>query len=78
MLLKVASQAVTDLITMWRRYAQVHGATLRDYDFAPAGDRNVLTAHEAYRSRIIDSRVTMAESEQLEPHVLDAASEPRG
>jgi hypothetical protein len=73
MQLMVAGQAVADPITMWRRYAQVHGATLRDYDFVLAGDPNVLTAQEAYRSRIINSRITKAESVHLEQRALGAA-----
>ena len=30
-------------MVMWRRYARVHGATLRGYDVRPADDSNMLS-----------------------------------
>ena len=63
--LEVAGHDVADPMALWRGYAAVHATTLRDYDFQPPGAPEVLTAPEAYRSRIISSRMTQAESREL-------------
>jgi hypothetical protein len=50
---------------IWRAYARDHPRTLRDYDLSDPGDPGVLTAAEAWRSRIISSRLTHAERDKL-------------
>jgi hypothetical protein len=72
MQLYVAGQSVMDPMSVWRDYAQAFSVTLREYDFQPVGDPNVLTAEQAYRSRKINSRITKAQSGHLEQRALSA------
>lgn len=70
--LYIAGQPVQDPMKLGRDYAEAFSATLRDYDFQPVGDPNVLNAGQAYRSRKINSRITKAQSEYLEQRALSA------
>jgi hypothetical protein len=57
---------------LWRGYAAAHGRTLRDYDLAPRGAADILTAEEASRSKIIKSRLTDAQSKAIARRAADA------
>jgi hypothetical protein len=70
--LHVAGDVVEDPMAMWRKYARNYGRTIRDYDLADPGSPDVLTAEEAWRSRIIHSRLTYHERDQLVDRAADA------
>lgn len=57
---------------MWRTYARNYPRTIRDYDFGARGDPQVLTEAEAWRSRIINSRLTRSECDQVVRRALSA------
>lgn len=57
---------------MWRQYARNYPRTIRGYDFGAPGDPNVLTEAEAWRSRIINSRLTRNECSQVVRRALSA------
>jgi hypothetical protein len=78
--LRVSQQLVSDPLAMWRQYARNYPRTIRDYDFGAPGDPNLLTEAEAWRSRIINSRLTRSECDQVVRRALSApwASVPVG
>jgi hypothetical protein len=57
---------------MWHQYARNYPRTIRDYDFGAPGDPHVLTEAEAWRSRIINSRLTRSECSQVVRRALAA------
>jgi hypothetical protein len=61
----IAGRTVDDPMTIWREYARSRPRTIRDYDLGGRGDPNYLTAREAWRSRIINSRLTRSECDEL-------------
>ena len=63
--LRIAGRTVDDPMTIWREYARSRPRTIRDYDRGGRGNPNYLTADEAWRSRIINSRLTRNECQQL-------------
>jgi hypothetical protein len=73
--LHISKQLIGDPLPMWRRYARDHPHTIRDYDFGARGHPNVLTEAEAWRSRIINSRLTRSECDHV---VQRALSSPWG
>src|ERR1700733_3641684 len=72
MSLHVAANVVEDPMSMWRIYAHNYGRTIRHYDLAVPGDPDVLTADEAWRSRLIHSRLTYQERDQMVERAADA------
>jgi hypothetical protein len=70
--LHVAGNVVEDPMPMWRYYAENHRTTIRDYDLPGPGSPGELTAEEAWRSRIIGSRLTYAERDQVVDRAADA------
>lgn len=62
----VAGTAVHAPMTVLVDYMARYGGTLDTYDFAFRGEPDVLTAEEIWRTRIIHSRVTHAETSELE------------
>ena len=70
--LRISKQLVGDPLSMWRQYARDHARTIRGYDFGALGDPNVLTEAEAWRSRIINSRLTRSECDQVVRRALSA------
>lgn len=65
MSLRICRHTVDDPMPMWRNYARDYPRTIREYDLADPGDPDVLTEAEAWRSRIINSRLTYAERDQV-------------
>jgi len=63
--LRIAGATIDDPMPIWRAYARLYSATIRGYDLRRPGDPNVLTAEEAWCSRIIGSRLTRRERDQL-------------
>lgn len=63
--LHISRQLIGDPLPIWRRYARDHPRTIRDYDFGVSGHPDVLTEAEAWRSRIIGSRLTRSECGQV-------------
>src|SRR5260370_36748795 len=63
--LHVAGRDIDDPMAMWRAYASDYPRTIRCYDLAPQGDPGILTPEEAWRSRIINSRLTASERNAL-------------
>jgi hypothetical protein len=57
---------------IWRAYARDYPRTIRDYDLSDPGDPGLLTAAEAWRSRIVNSRLTHAERDELVSRAADA------
>jgi len=70
--LRISQQLVDDPLAMWRQYARDYPRTIRDYDFGAPGDPNLLTEAEAWRSRIINSRLTRSECGQVVQRALSA------
>lgn len=62
--LRISQQLADDPLAMWRQYARSYPRTIRDYDFGAPGDPDLLTEAEAWRSRIINSRLTRSECRQ--------------
>lgn len=50
---------------IWRQYAEDYPRTIREYDLEDPGDPDVLTEAEAWRSRIINSRLTYGERDEV-------------
>ena len=71
-MLRICGQIVGDPMAMWRAYARDYPRTIRDYDLSDPGDPGALTAAEAWRSRIINSRLTHAERDKLVSRATDA------
>lgn len=63
--LRVSGHIVRDPMPIWRQYGQDYPRTIRDYDLGDPGDPGVLTKAEAWRSRIINSRLTHRERDQV-------------
>lgn len=63
--LRVCGQVVGDPVPMWRQYARDYPRTIREYDLGDRGDPGVLTEAEAWRSRIIGSRLTHGERDEV-------------
>lgn len=61
MSLRICGHVVNDPMSMWHRYARDYQRTIRDYDLRDPGEPDVLTEAEAWRSRIINSRLTHVE-----------------
>src|ERR1700684_528061 len=72
MRLHVAGDVIEDPMAMWRKYARRSGRTIRDYDLAEPGGPDALTAEQAWRSRIIGSRLTYRERDQLVERAVNA------
>jgi Family of unknown function (DUF6308) len=70
--LHIAGDVVEDPMALWRKYAGNYGRTIHDYDLADPGSPSALTAEEAWRSRIIHSRLTYHERDQLVDRAADA------
>jgi hypothetical protein len=70
MSLRICRHVVNDPMPMWRRYAQNYPRTIREYDFHDPGNPDVLTEAEAWRSRIINSRLTYSERDQVVQRAL--------
>jgi hypothetical protein len=68
--LHVSQQLIDDPLPMWRRYARDYHHTICDYDIGARGHPNVLTEGEAWRSRIIGSRLTRSECDQVVQRAL--------
>lgn len=64
-MIQVACHDVVDPMAVWREYARQHWKTLRDYDRAPPGEPNVLSADEAWLTRVINSRITRRECTEI-------------
>jgi uncharacterized protein DUF6308 len=62
--LTVAGREIRDPMEIWRSYA-ARTRTLRDYDLASVGDPGRLTREEAWRTRIISSRISHDECARL-------------
>lgn len=80
MSLRVCEHVVGDPMPMWRRYAQNYPRTICEYDLCASGDPDVLSGAEAWRSRIINSRLTRVECDQVVQRARSApwASVPAG
>jgi Family of unknown function (DUF6308) len=63
--LHVAGHDVGDPMPFWQAYAQGFPHTIRCYDLAPRGDPHALTSAEAWRSKIINSRLTRHQCEAM-------------
>ncbi len=63
--LVVAGHLVTDPMGVWVNYSRHYGKTLERYDLADPGDPDLLTRDEAWRSRIIASRLTHQEADAV-------------
>jgi hypothetical protein len=63
--LTIAGRLVGDPLPVWREYARKYPATVRGYGQPGPGDPGRLAPEEAWRSRIIGSRVTLAERDAL-------------
>jgi len=61
----IAGRIVDDPMPIWRGYARSYPRTIREYDLGERGHPNYLTAGEAWRSRIINSRLTRSECQGL-------------
>jgi Family of unknown function (DUF6308) len=61
----IVGRIVDDPMPIWRAYARRYPRTIREYDLSGHGDPDHLTAEEARRSRIINSRLTRRECEEL-------------
>jgi len=57
---------------IWRRYARDYTRTIREYDLGDPGNPNELTEAEAWRSRIINSRLTRDERDQVVQRAMSA------
>ena len=65
MALRIAGATVDDPMPIWRAYARLYAGTIRGYDLRRPEDPNVLTPDEAWCSRIIGSRMTRSERDEL-------------
>jgi len=61
----IAGRTVDDPMPIWRDYARSYPRTIREYDLGVRGHPYCLTADEAWRSRIINSRLTRSECQEL-------------
>jgi hypothetical protein len=72
MSLRICQHIVQDPMSLWRAYAQRHPRTIREYDLGDPGNPGVLTAPEAWRSRIINSHLTYVQRDKLIQRAKDA------
>jgi hypothetical protein len=70
--LRISEHVVSDPMPLWRRYARKYPRTICEYDLCAAGDPDVLTETEAWRSRIINSRLTHVECVRVVQLALSA------
>jgi hypothetical protein len=70
--LRIAGRTVDDPMPIWRDYARDHRRTLLEYDLGGCGDAGQLTADEAWRSRIIGSRLTRRQRDRLVARASDS------
>jgi hypothetical protein len=63
--LRIAGSTVDDPMSIWRAYALLYAGTIRGYDLRRPGNPNVLTPDEAWCSRIIGSRMSRRERDEL-------------
>lgn len=63
--LYIAGSIVDDPRPIWRAYAAKYPRTIREYDMGGRGVSGQLTAGEAWRSRLINSRLTRRECNEL-------------
>ena len=68
----IAGRNIDDPMRIWRGYAHSYPRTIRDYDLGECEEPNRLTVDEAWRSRIINSRLSRSECEEL----VSRAAEP--
>lgn len=62
----VAGHPVNSPVEIVVEYASQFGGTLARYDFGDRGEPDVLTAEEIWRTRIIRSRISRSERDELE------------
>jgi hypothetical protein len=72
MTLRIAGATVDDPMSIWQAYAGLYAGTVLGYDLRRPGDPNVLTPDDAWSSRIIGSRLTSRERDEL----VSRAAEP--
>src|SRR5579859_7515016 len=72
MSLNVANTIIDDPMPIWHDYARRYPRTIREYDLGGRGAPNHLTADEAWRTRIINSRLTRSECEELVARAAEA------
>src|SRR5258706_16180838 len=77
MALRIAGATVDDPMPIWRAYARLYAGTIRGYDLRRPEDPNVLTPDEAWCSRIIGSRMTRSERDELSRRAAQPGR-PRG
>lgn len=65
MSLGICGRVVSDPVHICRDYAQRYARTIGEYDLGDPGDPGVLTAAEAWRTRIINSRLTHGERDKM-------------
>lgn len=65
MALRIADVTVDNPMPIWHAYARLYGGTIRGYDLRSPGDPNALTPDEAWCSRIIGSRMTRREQDEI-------------
>ncbi len=65
MALRIAGATVDDPMSIWRAYARLYSGTVRGYDLRRPGYPNVLTPEDAWCSRIIGSRLTRRERDEI-------------
>ena len=63
--LQVCGHVLHDPMPIWRQYAEDYPRTIRQYDLGDPGDPDVLTEAEAWRSRIINSRLAHSERDEM-------------
>jgi hypothetical protein len=63
--LRIGGHVIDDPMPLWCRYARDYPRTIRGYDLGDPGDPAALTEAEAWRSRIINSRLTRREQDQV-------------
>lgn len=68
----VIGQPIGDPMPIWRAYARKRPRTIREYDLGGTGAPNELTVGEAWRSRIINSRLTSTERDQFVARAAEA------
>lgn len=72
MSLRICQHVVAAPMPMWRWYARNYPCTIHEYDLGDPGNPDVLTAAEAWRSRVINSRLTNAERDEVVRRAVSA------
>lgn len=62
--LRICGRIIEDPVSLWRFYACGHRRTVCDYDLPGPGEPGQLTEAEAWRSRVIGSRLTYSQREE--------------